>query len=105
MGLCRFGRSMLQYLIQVIFTLFPALTVLGTLYGFFNREESRKYKRGFVWGFFVSLVFSVVAAILRLNTNFFVREYYNFFFLVTAFVAKSPLYFQWVFVRKILFPR
>ncbi len=94
MGLCRFGRSMLQYLIQVIFTLFPALTVLGTLYGFFNREESRKYKRGFVWGFFVSLVFSVVAAILRLNTNVFVREYYNFFFLVTAFVAEVALVFS-----------
>lgn len=100
MGRRRFGRSMLQYLVQVTFTLFPALTVLGAIYGFFNREESQKYKHGFVWGFFVSLAFSIVAAILRLNTNAFVREYYNFFFLVIAFVAEVALVFSLGFRAK-----
>lgn len=88
------GVACCSILFRLYSRCFPALTVLGTLYGFFNREESRKYKRGFVWGFFVSLVFSVVAAILRLNTNVFVREYYNFFFLVTAFVAEVALVFS-----------
>lgn len=94
---------MLQYLVQVTFTLFPTFTLLGTIYGFFGREESQKYKRGFLLGFFVSLAFSVIATILRLNTNAFVREYYNFFFLIIAFVAEFALVFLLGFREKDVF--
>lgn len=82
---------MLQYLIQVVVTLFPTLIVMGILYGFSSHQEARKYRQVFICGFFLAVLIAVIAVILRLNTNAFIREYYNFCCLIGAFIAETVL--------------
>ncbi len=82
---------MLQYLIQVLSTLFPPLVFLGTLYGFLCQEGSRQYKRYLYIGFLVAFLIAMTVAALRLNTRFFVREYYHFFCLLVAVVGETGL--------------
>ena len=62
--------------------------MLGILYGFSSRRETQKHKQVFVRSFCIALLISVIAVVLRLSTNAFIREYYNFCCLSVAFVAE-----------------
>ncbi len=92
---------MLQYLVQVVFVLFPVSAVLGAVYGLLSHGDARKYRRCLVRGLFVSLAISAVAVVLRLNTNAFIREYYNLCCLIIAFVAEAVLVFSLGFRTRI----
>ena len=82
---------MLQYFVQVTFTLFPSLIVLGVVYGFSYHRLPKKCQRVFSRGFFIALLISVIAAALRMYTNAFIREYYNLCCLIVALIAEMVL--------------
>ena len=82
------GRGMLQYLVEVVMALFPTCMVLGGLCGVWAHQEDRLRKRMFVGALLCALAIAIVAAVLRLTTNLFVREYYNLGCLVVALSAE-----------------
>ena len=80
---------MLQYLVEVVMALFPACVVSGALYGVWAHQDDGQRKRIFVRAFLCALTIAVVAAVLRLTTNLFVREYFNFGCLVVAMTVEG----------------
>lgn len=84
---------MLQYLVEVVMALFPACVLSGGLYGVWGHQDDGRRKRMFVGAFSCALTIAVVAAVLRLTTNFFVREYFNLVCLVVAMMAESIWFF------------
>ncbi len=83
---------MLQYLVEVVIAFFPTCVVSGSLYGVWEQGDSRQ-KRMFVGAFSCALIIGAVAAILRLTTNLFVREYFNLACLAVAMMAESIWFF------------
>ncbi|MCZ4053829.1 DUF2318 domain-containing protein [Oxalobacter sp. OxGP1] len=84
---------MLQYLVEVVMALFPACVLSGGLYGVWGHQDDGRRKHMFVGAFSCALTIAVLAAVLRLTTNFFVREYFNLACLAVAMVAESIWFF------------
>jgi len=82
---------MLKYIIAMTHTTLPPVLVIGIFFIFYAKRLGTGYRKPLGLGFALGLIASLILVLLKKNTGFVVREYYNLAVLVPSLVVELLL--------------